>query len=197
MLRVISNCLAHCRRKFYELLNFWPSLLLPVLEWFREVFDNDRKAEEKGLTPEERLIWHQKKSGPVMDKLHSWCNEMLEKKKAEPNSNLGKAINYTLNHWEGFTLFLRIAGAPISNNDNERQIKTAVLNRKNSYFFKTKNGANVGDIHLSIIDTCDQNGINPWDYLVVVQKHQDDVHRNPKLWFPWNYQERQRTLENA
>jgi len=191
----LSNCLAHCRRKFYELLDFWPSLLLLVLKWFQEVFKNDSEAKEKGLTPEERLTWHQMKSGPIMDKLYAWCNEMLEEKKVEPNSNLGKAIQYTLNHWEGLTLFLRVAGAPISNNDNERQIKTAVINRKNSYFFKTENGANVGDIHLSIIETCDRNDVNPWDYLVTVQKHQEDVRRHPELWFPWNYKERLALLE--
>ena len=34
----------------------------------------------------------------------------------EPNSGLGQAIHYMLNHWEPLTLFLRQAGAPLDNN---------------------------------------------------------------------------------
>jgi transposase len=33
-----------------------------------------------------------------------------------PNSGLGQAMEYLLGHWEGFTLFLRVAGAPLDNN---------------------------------------------------------------------------------
>jgi len=185
----ISYCLAHCRRKFYALLDFWPELLSTVLEWFREVFHNDKQACEYKFNPSDRLTWHQETSRWSMTKLRIWCYNMFSRRKVEPNSALGNAINYTLKHWEGLTLFLRVKGAPISNNENEQQIKTAVLNRKNSYFFKTLQGANVGDIALSIIDTCSRNGINPWDYLVAVQKYQKEVQRAPENWFPWNYQQ--------
>jgi hypothetical protein len=34
----------------------------------------------------------------------------------EPNSGLGKAISYLLNHWTRLTLFLEKAGAPLDNN---------------------------------------------------------------------------------
>jgi len=40
----------------------------------------------------------------------------LAEHKTEPNSGLGKAISYLLNHWTKLTLFLRQAGAPIDNN---------------------------------------------------------------------------------
>ena len=50
-------------------------------------------------------------------------------------------------------MFLRIPGVPISNNDNERQLKRAVLNRKNAYFFKNETGAKIADILMSVIKT--------------------------------------------
>ncbi len=40
----------------------------------------------------------------------------LAEHKTEPNSGLGKAISYLLNHWTKLTLFLRQAGAPLDNN---------------------------------------------------------------------------------
>jgi len=55
----------------------------------------------------------------------------LAEHKTEPNSGLGKAISYLLNHWPKLTLFLRQPGAPIDNNIAERALKKAILNRRN------------------------------------------------------------------
>ena len=51
-----------------------------------------------------------------MDQLNAWCRQQLDERKVEPNSGLGKAIQYLLNHWHKLTLFLRQPGAPIDNN---------------------------------------------------------------------------------
>jgi hypothetical protein len=64
---------------------------------------------------------------------------------------------------------------------------TSVLIRKNSYFYKTCWGAFVGDTLLSIIKTCDLNGINPYDYLIAVQANSEEVEKRPNDWLPWNY----------
>jgi transposase len=72
----------------------------------------------------------------------------LEEKKVEPNSGLGEAITYLLKYWDRFTLFLRKAGAPLDNNICERALKKSILHRKNSLFYLTENGAQVGDIFM-------------------------------------------------
>ena len=131
---------------------------------------------------------HKMKSAPVMDELKSYCKSLIDDKKTEPNSNLGKAINYMFNHWEGFTLFLRKPGVPLDNNADERLMKRAVLNRKNGLFFKTQFGAYVGDILLSVIETCQLNKINPYHYLIAVQTHKDQIKKDPSLWLPWSYE---------
>lgn len=188
-----AKCLAHARRKFYEIVEFWPEQVLPLITYFDDIFLNDREA--KDLTPEERLQWHQKESAPIMDKIKAWCLELLKTKKAEPNSSLGKAIAYLDNHWAGLTLFIKEPKAPLSNNDDERLIKRAVLNRKNAYFYRTEIGAKIGDILMSVIETCCLNGGNAWDYLLQIQTYIEDVKDNPRLWFPWNYNKRVETLK--
>jgi len=55
---------------------------------------------------------------------------------------------------------------PLSNAVTERLIKTAVLHRKNSYFYKTLFGARVGDVMMSIIQTASDAGQNVLHYLV-------------------------------
>jgi transposase len=94
-----------------------------------------------GLSPEERLRFHQEHSEPVMKGLHEWMEAQLAEHKTEPNSGLGKAISYLLRHWTKLTLFLRQAGAPLDNNIVEQALKKAILHRKNALFYKTLNGA--------------------------------------------------------
>ena len=122
-----------------------------------------------------------------MDALHAWMTEQMDQKKVEPNSGLGEAIEYMLNHWESLTLFLRVAGAPLSNNICEQAHKMAILHRKNSLSYKTQNGARVGDLFMSLIHTCWLNGANPFDYLSALQRHASAVRANPSQWLPWNY----------
>lgn len=71
-------------------------------------------------------------------------------------------------------------------NDCERAIKSSVLIRRNSYFYKTCWGAFIGDTLLSIIKTCGLNGINPYDYLIAVQANSEKVKKMPNDWLPWN-----------
>jgi hypothetical protein len=140
------------------------------------------------MSPEERLRFHQFHSGPVMDQLRAWLTGQFAEKKVEPNSGLGMAIGYLLKHWERLTLFLRQEGAPLDNNVCERALKKAILHRKNSLFYKTENGAHVGDLFMSLIHTCELCGANPFDYLNQLQRHSTDMIRNPSQWMPWNYQ---------
>ena len=109
--------------------------------------------------------------------------------KTEPNSGLGKAISYLLNHLTKLTLFLRQPGAPIDNNIVERALKKAILNRRNALFYKTLNGAGVGDLFMSLIHTCELNAANPFDYLTELQRHADAIAACPRLWMPWNYRD--------
>jgi transposase len=51
-----------------------------------------------GLSPEERLAFHQTHSKPVADDLKEWLDRQLDQHLVEANSALGRAINYLRNH---------------------------------------------------------------------------------------------------
>ena len=191
---IVGNCNAHARRRFVDVVSNFPEECRYVLESFAEVYGYDAEAEERGLSPEERLRFHQEHSRPVMEKLHGWLSAQFAEKKVEPNSGLGSAIQYCLKHWPELTLFLRQAGAPLDNNIVERALKKAVLHRKNSLFYKTQNGADVGDLFMSLIHTCELNSANAFDYLTELQKHAEEVAKDPPAWMPWNYSN---TLERS
>jgi len=186
---LLANCLAHGRRQFVELVESFPEECRHVLETLRGVYHNDALTREQELSAEERLRFHQEHSGPLMTQLHEWMEAQLADHKTEPNSGLGKAISYLLNHWTKLTLFLRQPGAPIDNNIVERALKKAILNRKNALFYKSLNGAGVGDLFMSLIHTCELNGANPLDYLTELQRHSTELAARPSEWMPWNYRE--------
>jgi transposase len=151
------------------------------------VYAIDATARERRLSPEERLKLHQEESATVMNALETWMRERIEKREIEPNSPLGGAITYMLKRWDKLTLFLRQPGAPIDNNICERALKKAILHRKNALFYKTENGARVGDIFMSLIHTTELAGASPFDYLTELQKHAAELRRDPASWMPWNY----------
>jgi transposase len=184
---LLANCIAHGRRQFVDVAANFPQECGYVLESLGMVYGIDAVAREQGLDADERLLFHQRYSGPLMDQLHGWLQAQLAEAKTEPNSGLGKAISYLLNHWQALTLFLRERGAPLDNNLCERALKKAILNRKNALFYKSPNGAMVGDLFMSLIHTCELNGVNPFQYLTELQRHAADVKRAPADWMPWNY----------
>ena len=184
---ILAHCLAHARRNFVDVYDRFPEPCRYLLEQLAVVYHNDATARERALSPEARLQFHQQASGPTMEELHAWLNRQLEEKLVEPNSALGGAIRYMLRHWEKLTLFLRQAGAPLDNNLCERALKKAILHRKNALFYKTQKGARVGDVFMSLIYTCELNGVNPFDYLTRLQQEADAMASAPASWLPWNY----------
>jgi transposase len=186
---LIANCLAHGRRQVVEVVDHFPEECQYVLETLGGVYHNDAVSRERELSAEDRLHFHQERSGPLMKGLHEWMEAQLAEHKTEPNSGLGKAISYLLSHWTKLTLFLRQPGSPIDNNIVERALKKAILNRRNALFYKTLNGARVGDLFMSLIHTCELNGANPFDYLTELQRHAEELKRTPSEWMPWNYRE--------
>jgi hypothetical protein len=185
---ILAHCLTHGRRNFVTVEENFPDECQYVIELLGEVYHNDAISSREGMSPKQRLLFHQTNSGSLMEELHCWLRQQFDDKKVEPNSSLGKAINYMLKHWQKLTLFLRVEKAPLDNNICERAIKMAIMHRKNSLFYKTEHGAYIGDLFMSIIHTCNLSKINPLDYLTELRKNSSAVFKTPQQWLPWNYQ---------
>jgi transposase len=194
---IVANCLAHGRRQFVEVAGHFPEQCRHVLEVLAVIYGNDATARKRNLSPMVRLEFHQAESGPTMAELHAWLSRKFEDRLVEPNSSLGGAIAYMLKHWEKLTLFLRVPGAPLDNNICERALKKAILHRKNALFYKSTNGAHVGDVFMSLIYTCELCRANPFDYLTELERHAGRAASNLRDWLPWNYRETLEGIEDA
>jgi len=181
------NCMAHARRKYVEIADSFPEQCLHVLAELEKIYKYEAKCRREKVTPEERLAYHQENSRSIMNDLEAWLKKQLDEKLVEPNSTFGEATEYMLKRWDKLTRFLTVVGAPIDNNICERALKRAIRHRKNSLFYKTLHGARVGDIYMSLIHTCELNGINPFVYLTRLVREGERIAEDPRRWLPWNY----------
>lgn len=184
--RIIAKCLVHARRYFFEIDEAFPEWCERVLDDIATIYRNDHETRE--MDPSARLAYHQQHSGPVMTTLLEWIERQFRERLVEPNSRLGKAFQYVRNHWPGLTRFLEVPGVPLDNSVAERELKPSLRHRKNSLFFKTQAGADLGDVLMSQIRTCVVNDADPVHYLTAIGAHAAEARASPESWLPWNYQ---------
>jgi len=186
---VLANCLAHGRRHIVDEIGNHPELCEHLLDEIGKVFANDAICRKGGVTGEARLAYHQKESAPVMTSLHAWIEALFADKRVEPNSSLGGALRYLLDRWEALSLFLRVVDAPIDNNTVERALKHAIRQRRASLFYRSKNGALVGDVYTALIVTTQLHRGDPFRYLTALFTNYKAVAAAPEDWLPWNYED--------
>jgi len=184
---LLCRCNVHARRKFVEVAADFPEAVRMVLLTFKEVYKVDAEVRKAGLSPAQRLQRHQLESGPRMQQMREKLLALIDGREIEPNSGLGKAIRYMKAHWEGLTRFLHVENAPLDNNITERCLKRAIRHRRNSLFYKTLNGAHVGDVFMTLIHTAELNGVNAFDYLAALLRHPKEIAERPGEWMPWTY----------
>jgi hypothetical protein len=183
------HCLVHGRRQFVDIEDFFPKQCTKVINAIAEIYEHEAHCKQQGLSPQQRLAYHQQHSRGVMDELKTWMQNQFDERCVEPNSRLGGAFNYLLKRWDSLTRFLQVPGAPLDNNAAERALKMILRLRNNSLFYANEHGAYVGDVLTSLIQTCRLAGANPLDYLSALMHNRSAVFRDPRAWLPWNYRD--------
>jgi transposase len=184
---VQANCNSHAVRKFKELETnaVYEEHVSQILELYRAAFSTERALADK--SPAEKLAMHKQHSLPKLLAIKEKIQKDFEERIIEPNSPLGAAYKYYLNHFEKLTAFCRHEGAPLCNNECERLLKRAIRHRKNSLFFKNLVGAAVGDIHMTILLTAKENGLNPVQYMTALLQFEKERNAQPEDFLPWNF----------
>jgi hypothetical protein len=186
---VCGCCLAHGRRHIVDEVECFPAECRYLLEQIGLIFEIDAECRAQGKTALERLAIHQAKSAPILDRLQIRMQTDLKEKRVEPNSGLGKAYTYLLKRWEKLTLYLRVPGAPLDNNICERALKMAIRHRNSSLFYRSTEGARIGDLYMSLICTTVAHRESPLEYIEALLRHDRDVAARPAAWLPWTFRE--------
>jgi transposase len=157
-----AGCLAHARRKFFELHTQNQSLIAAeALDYVGQLYQIERDA--AGLPPEERQHLRQSRAKPIADQLHAWL--MQQRQKVPNGSASAKAIDYSLKRWAALTRYLSDGRIPIDNNWIENQIRPIALGRKNWLFAGSKRAGQRAAAIMSLIQSAKLNGHDPHAYL--------------------------------
>ena len=159
-------CWSHVRRKFTDIEKNYPKEYGEILEKLSRLFFIETEAVDYSSLRRLRS----ERSEPLIMEMRDWLFE--QRPKARRESYLLKAINYTLNHWEGLTLFLKDVRVPLSNNEAERTIRHSVMGRKNFYGSRTMNGADVMSTLYTVIESCKKVELDPRFYIGMVIRKQ-------------------------
>lgn len=164
----LVGCWAHARRKFDEALKVLPNdrRLGPVtamegLDFCNRLFAIERDLGEAG--PEGRHKARLERSRPVLDAFSAWLAGQTSK--VLPQSALGQAVKYCQSQWGKLEAFLLDGRLELDNNRSERSIKPFVIGRKGWLFSNTPRGAKASAIVYSIVETAQENGLIPFEYL--------------------------------
>ena len=98
-----------------------------------------------------------------METFFDWCRS--SQADSVPNSKLGEAFKYALNHEDTFKNVLLNGNLVLSNNMAERSIKTVIMGRKNWLFSQSYKSAEASAVIMSIIETAKRNDLNVEEYL--------------------------------
>lgn len=167
----LSYCHAHARRKFEPIEKAGKGkavLATAAMRMFQALYKIEREAKEKNLSPEARYLLRKEKSVPILTGFKKWLDEY--KDKVLPKSPIGQAIQYCLNHWEGFLTYLKDGRLEMDNNGTEREIRPFVIARKNFLFAATTAGADALGVHFTLILTAKNHGWDPMAYYTEILK---------------------------
>jgi hypothetical protein len=158
----LAFCLLHARRKFVKVYKTTKSpFAQEVIERIAAIYAIEQRV--RGTSAEIRLAARKNETGPLMAELKMRLTEVL--KDISSKSPLAEAINYTLGHWDGLTVFLTDGRVEVDTNTVERSMRPIALGRKNSLFSGSEGGAESWAILASLLNTAKLNGLDPQTYL--------------------------------
>lgn len=156
------GCLAHARRKFFDLHATSRSIVAEsALLQFGNIYDVERDLQ--GSSAEERLVQRQTRSRPILDALHCWM--VQTRQKAPDGSAIARAIDYSLKRWRALTRFTSDGRLPIDNNRIENQIRPVAIGRNNWLFAGSLRAGQRAAAIMSLIQSAKLNGHDPFAYL--------------------------------
>ncbi len=161
----LSYCNAHSRRKFEPIAKAvkTDNIAHHAMRVYRQLYKIERYAKNNHLTSDERYQLRLEKAKPILDEFKLWLDKVYPT--LLPKSPLGKAVAYTIKHWDGLIRYLDDVRLEFDNNLTEQVIKMFVIIRKNFLFANSIAGAKALCAHMSILRTAITNGLEPYQYL--------------------------------
>jgi len=156
------GCLAHARRKFFDLhANNNSQVAGDALKFFGQLYEVERELQD--LDAEARRQVRQAKAKPVADALHAWM--IAHRLKVPDGSAIAKALDYSLTRWTALARYLDDGALPPDNNHIENQMRPIAVGRSNWLFAGSLRAGQRAAAIMSLIQSAKMNGHDPYAYL--------------------------------
>ena len=160
-------CMSHAKNKFVKASNQGGE---PTAERFsnilKEFFMKERKCDEAGLTPEERLRERQSlETKELLIELRSLLDSEQSKDSEFRSQYYTEALNYLNRFWKEIFAYLDDGELPIDNNLAERTIRKLTTQRNNSLHYGSDAGAEMAATYHSVIGTVKLHGSSVWNFI--------------------------------
>jgi transposase len=155
-------CLAHARRKFFDLYQADKSpLAMEALTRLAGLYQVE--ADARDLSIEERKQLRAKRSLPILKDLKDWLQD--KQLRVAPNSGAAKAIHYLLKRWHAFERYAYTGHLPMDNNAAENTIRPIAIGKKNWLFTGSERAGRRAAAIQTLLGTARLNGLDPAKWL--------------------------------
>jgi transposase len=156
------GCLAHARRKYFELDAAQPNpIAREALARIGKLYAIE--AEGRDLSVEARAQLRQAQARPRLAALREWL--IHTRLSVAPGSGTAKAIDYSLNRWPALCRYATAGDLPIDNNPIENDIRPVALGKKNWLFTGSERAGKRAAAIQSLLYTAKLNGLDPAAWL--------------------------------
>ena len=168
----LVSCLAHIRRKFYELVQLQKKSkqknkvgkAQQALSMIEKLYKADHLAAKQLLNSDQRLALRTEyKLEENLKALQAWCEKSINQ--VPPKSGIGKAIAYAIRFLPKLKLCITRGDIELDNNLAENLVRPIALGRKNFLFLGAESGMIAASTFYSLIQTCKANEMNAFEYL--------------------------------
>ncbi len=159
------GCMAHARRKFFEVTKAAKNAnsALEALSRIKKLYAIEHEAKDRELEALQIKQLRQEKSVPILDAFKKWLDNKVEQ--VPPKSLLGKAVRYSLGQWDRLIRYVEDGILTPDNNIAENIIRPFVIGRKNWLFNYHPQGAAASAALYSLIESAKANKLEPYFYL--------------------------------
>ena len=155
-------CLAHCRRKFFDLHAAGDH---PVAEEallrIGQLYAIEAQARDGDM--DARFALRQQEAMPRLKALHEWL--IVQRLKTAKGAGLANAIDYSLKRWPALIRYIESGYLPIDNNAAENTIRPITLGRRNWLFTGSERAGCRAAAIQSLLATAKLNGLEPYAWL--------------------------------
>ena len=184
--RILCRCSAHARRDMERAQKEDPKGALPGMVLFNEIYGVEEIIKREGATGADKLQIRHDLAKPLWESFFLWCSGEIIKH--DQNSQMHKALNYVIRHYDELTAYLDIPEMPLDNNDTERQIRSMVMGKKAYLFCQNDTFCEYAAMMYSFFGACKVKGRNEERWLTYVLDHikntkEEDLYKLlPEFW---------------